>query len=185
MEINKTNFTEFFRQLLIEKGGDSYLGEQVTMQEHMLQCAHLAVLAKAENYEIIAALLHDIGHYWGEFGCYSPDDTQDKHHEVSGKILADMIFPKPIGEIIGLHVAAKRYLCATNQRYYDALSPASQHTLTLQGGAFNPQEVKEFEKNQYYKSALKVRVWDDKAKVPNLITPDFDYYIPILHQIYE
>ena len=45
---------------------ESYLGEQVTMAQHMLQTAQCAELAGADDSQIVAALLHDIGHYKNE-----------------------------------------------------------------------------------------------------------------------
>ena len=39
-----------------------------------------------------------------------------------------------VTECVRLHVAAKRYLCATDPTYFGKLSPASVHTLSLQGG---------------------------------------------------
>ena len=44
-----------------------------------------------------------------------------------------------------LHVAAKRYLCAVEPAYLEALSPASVLSLELQGGPFDEREVAAFE----------------------------------------
>ena len=56
-------------------------------------------------------------------------------------------FPPVIVECVRLHVAAKRYLCATDPTYFGKLSSASVHTLSLQGGPMSEAEVAEFESN--------------------------------------
>jgi len=61
------------------------------MAEHMEQSAACAVEDKAEEPLVIAALLHDIGHF-------------------IGAILAQY-YPPEISEPVRLHVPAKRYLC--------------------------------------------------------------------------
>ena len=41
---------------------EEYLGEDVKLVEHMLQCAALAREAGATDELVVASLLHDIGH---------------------------------------------------------------------------------------------------------------------------
>ena len=69
-----------------------------------------------------------------------------------------------------LHVPAKRYLCATDAGYFGMLSPASVHTLGLQGGPMTAQEIALFEKEPYHREAVRVRRWDDQGKVAGLKT---------------
>ena len=57
------NIVGFIADTFERRGADSYLGEQVTMSEHMLQGALLAEKEGAEEEPVAAALLHDIGHY--------------------------------------------------------------------------------------------------------------------------
>ncbi len=156
------------------------MGEPVSMAQHFCQAAHNATIHHGTPSEIAAALLHDIGHFYGEFGTYHPTDTSDKFHEKTGQELLNKYFPREIGEMVGLHVMAKRYLCAVSPEYYHNLSPASRHTLALQGGPCNAGEIKQFEQYKTHKSAVKIRIWDDKAKDPNAITPEFAHYIPLL-----
>ena len=73
-EITADNIVAFIGDILERRGADSYLGEEVTMSEHMLQCAQQAEAAGAGDEMIAAALLHDIGHYTNEF----PDDALEK-----------------------------------------------------------------------------------------------------------
>jgi phosphonate degradation associated HDIG domain protein len=153
------------------RGGNSYIGEPVSQSEHALQAAHAAELAGAGSALITAALLHDIGHLVHNL----PEDcadhgVDDRHEELGARWLIRRFGPEVV-EPIRLHVAAKRYLCATEPRYHAALSPASQQSLVLQGGMFTPAEVADFDAGLHAKAAVALRKWDDIAKVPGLPTP--------------
>ncbi|MDX1785230.1 MAG: HD domain-containing protein [Roseovarius sp.] len=165
------------------RGAESYLGEDVTMSEHMLQGATLAQQAGASDVLIAGALLHDIGHYTNEF----PEDAlargTDNLHEEAGARVLDGFFPSLVTDCIRWHVAAKRYLCATDPAYFSKLSEASVHTLNLQGGPMDAAEVAEFAKQPNLNEILQVRIWDDQGKVPGMPTPDFDDFAPLLQRV--
>jgi phosphonate degradation associated HDIG domain protein len=180
-----STIVEFIADIFERRGAESYLGEAVTMAEHMLQGAVLAEQAGAPDELVAAALLHDIGHYTSEFGTMSLGDERDNYHEESGAHVLEPFFPRVITECVRLHVPAKRYLCATDAGYYDRLSDASKHTLTLQGGPMSAEEVKAFEANPYHREAVKVRIWDDEGKVPGVPTPGFRHYVPLLRRVVE
>lgn len=165
-------------ELFTRGGGAAYLGEAVTQREHALQCAWLAEQAAAPDAWIAAALLHDVGHIVGPFDDRLPV-TDDRHEEAAAAWLARWFGPE-VTEPIRLHVAAKRYLCAVEPGYHDALSPASQHSLRLQGGVFTPAEVAAFEAGPHARAAAAVRRWDDQAKVPGLATPNMEHYRRVL-----
>ncbi|MEM7207560.1 MAG: HD domain-containing protein [Pseudomonadota bacterium] len=179
-ELSKDNVVEFIGDIFLRRGAESYIGEAVTMSEHMLQSAKLAEDEGADSELIAAALLHDIGHYTSEFGADAHEDGIDNHHEAAGAAILARFFPQVIVDCVRYHVAAKRYLCAVEPDYFDALSDASVLSLQLQGGPMSDDEVAEFESYTNLDAIIRVRRWDEQAKVPGLVTPDFESYKPIL-----
>jgi phosphonate degradation associated HDIG domain protein len=173
----------FIADLLTRRGAESYLGEAVTMQAHMLQAAHLAEQEGAEDALVAAALLHDIGHYTGEFGeDYIEQGVDDLHEEAGARVL-EAFFPPLVVACVRQHVAAKRYLCATEPDYFAKLSPASVATLALQGGPMSADEVAAFEREPFHREAVRVRRWDEAAKEPGAAIPGFDHYAPLLQRV--
>jgi phosphonate degradation associated HDIG domain protein len=171
--------------ILTRRGADSYLGEAVTMRQHMLQAAALAEREAAPDELVAAALLHDIGHYTGEFGEDYIERGVDNVHEDAGAALLAPCFPPLVVECVRLHVAAKRYLCASDPGYVAALSPASASTLALQGGPMQPDEISDFERNPFFRAAVRVRRWDDAAKDSGAVTPPFAHYAPLLQRVVD
>lgn len=162
--------------LFAKSGQAAYYGEDVTQTEHALQAASLAEQAGSPNALVVAALLHDIGHLIDD----SPEDIAqhgvDARHEDHGAIWLQQYFGQNVTEPIRMHVDAKRYLCATEPGYYEALSEASKLSLQLQGGRFNAEEVAAFEQNPHFRDAVTLRHWDDAAKIPALPVPNLEHY---------
>ncbi|SDR63037.1 phosphonate degradation operons associated HDIG domain protein [Rhizobiales bacterium GAS113] len=181
--LGPTTIVPFLTDIFERRGAEEYLGEPVTMAEHMLQGAWFAEQEQASDELVAAALLHDIGHFTSEFGTYSPDDTEDKHHDEAGAEVLAPFFPRIITECVRLHVAAKRYLCATDAGYHAKLSKASAHTLSLQGGPMDAAEIAEFRRNPFHKDAVRVRLWDEAGKVAGMQTRSFRDYAPLLQRV--
>ena len=122
-----------------------YIGEKVTISEHMIQSAMIAEKAKSPNSLICSCLLHDYGHFILE----NPDELVrkkvDGKHEYIGYEYLKKFFKKDVVTPIKYHVLAKRYL-ARNKKYYNLLSKASKISLKLQGGTLSTKESKDFEK---------------------------------------
>lgn len=184
-QLDRSNIVEFIADIFERRGAESYLGEDVTMSQHMLQGAVLAEKDGAPEELVAAALLHDIGHYTSEFGTLSLGDVRDNYHEEAGAKVLEPFFPPVITECVRLHVPAKRYLCATDPDYFGNLSEASKHTLSLQGGPINPAEIAAFEKNAFHREAVRVRKWDDGGKDPDMKTPTFRHYVPLLERVVQ
>lgn len=175
----------FLADIFERRGDEEYLGEPVTMAEHMLQGAYLAEQQGEPEIIIVAALLHDIGHFTSEFGTFSMDDTHDKHHEEAGAAVLERFFPSLVVDCVRYHVAAKRYICATDPDYFGQLSAASIHSLKLQGGPMSPDEVKEFERNPNVNEIVRVRHLDDAGKIADMRTPGFAHYAPMVQRIVD
>jgi len=140
-----------------------YIGEQVTMSEHMIQTAMLAEKAKCDDDLICSCLLHDYGHFILENPDELVKENLDGKHEDIGYEYLKKIFKKEITEPIKYHVLAKRYL-AKDKKYFDMLSEASKTSLRLQGGILNDKECIEFEAQEYFKSSILLRKFDEAAK---------------------
>ena len=181
--LDRATIVPFLAEIFERRGAEEYLGEPVTIAEHMLQGAALAEAEGAGDELVAAALLHDIGHFTSEFGTYSPDDLEDKHHDDAGAEVLGPFFPPVVTECVRLHVAAKRYLCATDATYFAKLSSASVHTLSLQGGPMSASEVAAFRKNPFHDEAVRVRIWDEGGKVPGMKTRAFRDYASLLQRV--
>ena len=159
---------------------DSYLGENVTIGDHMLQCAALARAEGAPDALVAAALLHDVGYYLDA----APDNENEtrpaKRHDVAaGRALAGLL-PEAAVAPIRLHVDAKRYLCAIEADYRAKLSPASIHTMKLQGGIMDADAAQAFAALPHAQEACRVRRWDDRGKAAGANMPGFAHYRPLL-----
>jgi len=179
------NIVAFIGSIFERRGGEEYLGEPVTMGEHMLQGATIAEQDGQPEEIIVAALLHDIGHFTSEFGTFMMDDTEDRHHEDAGAAVLERFFPKIVTDCCRYHVAAKRYLCATRPDYFNRLSEASVHSLNLQGGAMTPDEVAAFERNPNLEDIITVRYLDEAGKKAGMNTPDFWHFAPMVQNLVD
>jgi phosphonate degradation associated HDIG domain protein len=168
---------EQVRRMFRERGGSEYGGEAVTQLEHALQAAQLAEQAGADAPLIAAALLHDVGHLLHDLPPDAPDHgIDDAHEEAAARWLADWL-PAETVEPVRLHVAAKRYLCATDPDYFARLSAPSIQSLKLQGGPMSEAEAAIFRASPHFAAAVRLRGWDEEAKVPGLPTPDVEHYL--------
>jgi len=173
-------FVDELAELFAGEGASAYLGEQVTMAQHMLQAAARAEEAGAPDALIAAALLHDLGHFHGPVsGAELMEGTDNRHSHTGADRLAEWFGPE-VTEPIRLHVAAKRYLCAVEPGYFGRLSQASVYTLEVQGGPMSPAEAAAYEANPYAADGVAVRRWDDEGKDPEAPTPDFAHFRPLL-----
>jgi phosphonate degradation associated HDIG domain protein len=182
-DISSDNIIDFIFELFTKRGAEEYMGESVTMSQHMEQTAACAVADDAPDTLVISALLHDIGHFVGEHPIDALEKGNDNYHDEVGARFLEPHFPASVTEPIRLHVAAKRYLCATDENYHGRLSDASVNSLNVQGGPMDAQEVEQFESNPYYQDAVKARLYDDDGKVTGLSIKPVTHYREILQSL--
>lgn len=163
-------------------GHIEYSGEGVTQLEHALQCGQLAEEAGADEALVAAAFLHDLGHMLNLQGESPTVRGIDDQHQYFAIPFIRPLFPAAVVEPIRLHVDAKRALCALEPGYYDALSEDSKRSLALQGGTYAPAEAEAFAAKPYAKDAMRLRRWDDLAKVQGKATPDLAHYLAVVER---
>jgi [1-hydroxy-2-(trimethylamino)ethyl]phosphonate dioxygenase len=156
-----------------------YIGEKVTMTEHMIQTAMLAEKTNCSSNLVCASLLHDYGHFILE----NPDDlvAKDKdgrHEDVGYKFLKKYFLEDVLGPI-KYHVKAKKYL-TREKKYYELLSKASKASLKMQGGIMNYEDSKKFEDNKFFENSIKLRKLDEIAKKPGLKIKSINDYKNLL-----
>ena len=175
-------------ELFASEGAGDYLGEPVTVAQHLLQAGALAREAGVPQALVAAALLHDAGHLRGADPLADEAELSgrelmagaDNDHGERGAAWLARWFPPAVTEPVRLHVAAKRYLCATEPGYLGLLSPASVYTLTLQGGPMTDAEAGAFAAGPHAAGAVAVRRWDEAAKDPAADVPGFARYRRLL-----
>lgn len=167
-----------------------YGTERVSELAHALQCAELAREAGADEELTLACLLHDVGRFavdqslifdrvgGGRAGGRGHHSARG-HHEIGADLIAPYV-PARVTWLVRMHADAKRYLCATEPGYHATLSPASQHTMTLQGGLMSPEEVTRHAAHPWLGDALRLRRWDDLAKVVGKVTAPLAAWEPLL-----
>jgi phosphonate degradation associated HDIG domain protein len=171
--------------LLLRKGARQYGREAVSQLDHALQCAHLAEVQGESQPIIAAALLHDVGHLLDKkvADADGPHPNLDDLHQYIAMPFLRGTFSDHVLEPIRLHVDAKRYLCHMDPNYLATLSPASVRSLQLQGGAFDKEQAILFMKNPHAGAAVRLRRYDDLAKVPGARTPSLGHYVEQLRQM--
>ena len=97
--------------------------------------------------------------------------------------LAGAAVGKRVAWLAEQHVAAKRYLVATEPEYEAKLTEVSARTLQAQGGPMTEEEVAAFRAQPDWRLALKLREIDDQGKVPGAEVPGLEDYRAELSQV--
>lgn len=171
------NVVEEIEEILCTVGASRYGSEKISQLQHALQCATHAESDGASAALITAALLHDIGHLIGSQYEGMAEKGIDRRHEVIGRVFLSKWFGEDVTAPVALHVPAKRYLCAVDSDYAYALSPASQRSLELQGGAFDGNDARRFIESPRAKDAVRLRRWDEDSKNPDAMTPGLNHFL--------
>ena len=178
-------------EAMTKSGARQYGPERVTELAHALQCAELAAGAGADEELVLACLLHDVGRYavaQDEIGDtlerVTPRAGKARGHPEAGADLIQPHVPERVAFLVRAHADAKRYLCATEPGYYDTLSRGSKHTLALQGGVMTPAEADDAAKRHWWADVLRLRHWDDQAKVVGKPTRELASWEPLLRKYF-
>lgn len=163
-------------EILAERGGERYGESAVSQIEHALQCAQLAAQETASAALVAAALFHDIGHMINPKEDALRVAGRDARHEQTGAAFLAKWFGREVIGPVRRHVEAKRYLVATEAGYAASLSAASQHSLAMQGGAFTRDEARAFLESDHARDGLRLRRWDEAAKIAGKPTPGLDHF---------
>jgi predicted HD phosphohydrolase len=131
--------------------------DDVDELDHALQSAARAVDDGADDELVLAAALHDLAH--------SPvfDSSAAPAHDIAAQDWLTPRFGERVGWLAGRHVAAKRYLAATEPGYGSALTTTSIVSLRAQGGAGVDETLVA---HPWWPDALRLRRYDDAAKDP-------------------
>ncbi len=169
--ISATTATEEIMQLFEQYGNNDYDGEPVSQTSHMVQCGMLAMQANADTELVLGAFLHDIGHLLGhrQHAADMGGFGSVNHEGIGAGFLRSKGFGERVCAVVDGHVAAKRYLVATDKSYAARLSPASMETLRWQGGPMTEEEVTAFKNHPYFTEIIQVRLWDESAKDYNAV----------------
>ncbi|GIL00045.1 MAG: hypothetical protein BroJett029_42530 [Alphaproteobacteria bacterium] len=168
--------------MFARRGHEGY-GEGVSQREHALQAAWIAEQAGRPKAQVVAALLHDIGHLMHDLPEDIADQGIDTQHESLASAWLSQHFGPEVSEPVRLHVAAKRYLCHAEAGYLDRLSAASVLSLRLQGGPMTAEEAGRFRREPFLAEAVDLRRWDDEAKVVGATTPDLAHFRPAIESV--
>ena len=157
-------------------GDEDYIGEPVSQLEHMSQCAQLAIEQGYDNEVVLAAFFHDIGHMIEHITPVKHMDGYGivDHEKLGADYLLSKGFSEKIARLVNSHVNAKRYLTLQYPSYYAQLSEASKKTLQFQGGVMSADEAIAFEDDDYFDLFIKLRRWDEAAKLERVPVIDFE-----------
>jgi putative nucleotidyltransferase with HDIG domain len=162
--------------VLAASAASGYIGEDVNQLEHALQAAHFASQAGGSDAQVLAALLHDIGHLLDPEAPSMAGLGVIEHERVGADYLRGQGFSESVACLVEGHVQAKRYLTFAKPAYAARLSEASRGTLAWQGGAMDAAEAEAFEADPLFRSILAMRTWDERAKVVGLEVLELEGY---------
>ena len=151
-----------------------YDGEAIDELDHALQSAGRAMDDGADDELILAAALHDIAR---SPALGFPDDCA---HDREARDWLTPRFGERAGWLAGAHVAAKRYLVATESGYAATLSAQSVTTLEVRGGAAVDAA---FTGHPYWPDAVRLRRYDDAAKIPGAQAPSVPDVIAVARRV--
>ena len=187
-----TTMADRLLQAMMRSAARQYGGEAVTELAHALQCGDLAEAAGADEELVLASLLHDVGRFAvAQTGISDALEMVGEgstgargHHEAGADLIAPFV-PERVAFLVRAHAEAKRYLCAMDPAYHDALSAASKRTLALQGGVMRAEEARRAEGHPWWADTVRLRRWDDEAKAVGRKTRTLNTWAPLLEKYFR
>ncbi|WDE08521.1 HD domain-containing protein [Thalassomonas viridans] len=172
------NIIEEIESLYLNYGSQSY-EEKCTQLQHAQQCGTLALEQGFDDELVLAAFLHDIGHFVAQRDKAAgfTDFGHPAHDDIGAEFLAKNGFSERIVMLVKEHVKVKRYLAAIQPGYLEQLSHASTVTLTQQGGAMTAKEVESYRKMPFLEDIITLRRLDDSGKMPQMACKPLDYWL--------
>ncbi len=162
-EYDPDELDRVFESLISVPYGD----EPVDQYSHAFQCAGRALAAGADDELVVAALLHDVGRSPVVAATCPPGP----HDRIAARWCSTR-FGHRVAWLVEAHVAAKRYLVAIEPGYRANLTKASLDDLVDQGGPFTSHELDLWSVHPWSVDAVRLRRWDDAAKVFGAPLPD-------------
>jgi predicted HD phosphohydrolase len=154
----------------------------LSILEHSLQCADLLRASHADDVELqVAGLVHDLG--WLEPSPAGWTLRLDAAHDADGGALVHDLLGARVAGLVSGHVAAKRYLLATDPGYAELLSTRSEVTLEFQGGVMRGDEITSFERRPERADLLVLRRADDSAKARGKVVPGLDTWRAVVEGV--
>jgi predicted HD phosphohydrolase len=161
---------------LLARGDGVFDEPEIDGLFHALQCGANLHASHPDDPELaVAGLVHDIA------DIAFPHDHGD--HATRGAALVEPLLGTRVARLVGAHVAAKRYLVATDPAYRDRLSPRSIETLQLQGDALDAAEISRLAGDPDLAAILALRRADEAAKDVTATPPALDTWRTLLEQV--
>ncbi len=187
VRVNSEKAVRLLFELCSQQAEADYLGEAVSQLEHMVQAAELAIAEGADDELVLAAFCHDVGHFCTMPAPSNPTTRwgRKEHEKVGARWLRELGFPVRLCGLVERHVDAKRYLCHRENGYLQSLSEASLQTLAWQGGPMTEEQATLFESDPLFADSLKLRRWDEAAKVTGRQQTELHHLVSLAYRVHE
>jgi predicted HD phosphohydrolase len=161
---------------LLARGYAVYDEPDVNALSHALQCGDRLRREHPHDRQLaVAGLVHDVA------DIAFPGDHRD--HDARGAALVEPLLGPRVARLVGAHVAAKRYLVATDPSYRSRLSVRSVETLADQGDALSHADVAALAHDPDLDAILALRRADEQAKDPAATPPGLETWRAALESI--
>jgi predicted HD phosphohydrolase len=131
--------------------------------------------AEGRDELMVAGLVHDIGHLLPGVG--------DEEHADAAAMGVRRSLGERVAGLVGLHVAAKRYLVGGETTYGGGLSAGSVLSMYRQGGPMSSDERSDFEAHPLFGQAVELRRADDRGKVDGLVVDGLEACMSVVRRL--